>query len=178
MRETPRGGIEEEQLLHLVDKVTSVILSNSNDRWVWSLDSSCEFSVKSARSYIDDILLPTVGASTRWVKVVPIKINIFAWKMCLDKLPTRINLSLRGLDIPSIICPICSSVGESSSHLLCSYNMARLLLCKVARWWELDIPEFHFYEDWFSWFISLRIHKGLKDVLEGVFYVTWCLETP
>ncbi|GKG43984.1 hypothetical protein Tco_0483077, partial [Tanacetum coccineum] len=26
---------------------------------------------------------------------------------CLDKLPTRLNLSLRGIDIPSIICPNC-----------------------------------------------------------------------
>ncbi|GJW65323.1 RNA-directed DNA polymerase, eukaryota [Tanacetum coccineum] len=127
-------GIEEEQLLSLVDNVASVILSNSNDRWVWSLDSSGEFSVKSTRSYIDDILLPTVGASTRWVKVVPIKINIFAWKVCLDKLPTRLNLSLRGIDILSISCPICSSAGESCSHLLFSCNMARLLLRKVTRW--------------------------------------------
>ncbi|GKB47565.1 hypothetical protein Tco_0898318 [Tanacetum coccineum] len=34
------------------------------------------------------------------------------------------------------------SVGESCSHLFFSCNMARLLLSKVARWWELDIPDF------------------------------------
>ncbi|GJV34727.1 retrovirus-related pol polyprotein from transposon TNT 1-94 [Tanacetum coccineum] len=146
-RRPPRGGIEEEQLLSLVDNVVPVILSNSNDRWVWSLDSSGEFSVKTARSYIDEFFLPTVGAPTRWVKVVPVKINIFAWKVSLDKLPSRLNLSLRGIDISSIICPICSSAGESCSHVLFSCNLARLILRKVARWWELDIPEFHSYED-------------------------------
>nr|GFA19758.1 RNA-directed DNA polymerase, eukaryota, reverse transcriptase zinc-binding domain protein [Tanacetum cinerariifolium] len=77
-RRAPRGGLEEEQYLSFVDKVDSVILSNSNDRWVWSIDSSDEFSVKSARSFIDESLLPTVGSPTRWVKVVPIKVNIFA----------------------------------------------------------------------------------------------------
>ncbi|GJU44105.1 RNA-directed DNA polymerase, eukaryota [Tanacetum coccineum] len=165
--------ILEEQLLLLVNKLESIILANSNDRWIWSLESSGEFSVKSARSYIDDTLLPIVGSPTRWVKLVPIKINIFAWKVCLDKLPTRLNLSLRGIDIPSIICPICSSAGESGSHLLFGCNMARLLLRKVARWWELEYPDLNSYEDWLAWFISIRIHKGFKDVLEGVFYVMW-----
>ncbi|GJX65067.1 putative reverse transcriptase domain-containing protein [Tanacetum coccineum] len=172
-RRPPRGGIEEEQLLNLVDIVAPMILSNSNDRWVWSLDSSSEFSVKTAHSYIDEFFLPTVGAPIRWVKVVPIKINIFAWKVSLEKLPSRLNLSLRGIDIPSIICPICSSAGESCSHLLFSCNLARLILRKVARWWELDIHEFHSYEDWLAWLISLRLSKGLKEVLEGVFYVMW-----
>ncbi|GJS35303.1 RNA-directed DNA polymerase, eukaryota, reverse transcriptase zinc-binding domain protein [Tanacetum coccineum] len=135
-RRNPRGGIEEEQYLLLVEKVASVILSNSNDRWTWSLASSGEFSVKSARIHIDDILLPSVSSVTRWVHAVPIKINVFAWKVCLDKLPTRFNLSLRGLEIPSILCPVCHSAGESSSHLFFSCNVARHLLMKIARWWS------------------------------------------
>ncbi|GJR60376.1 uncharacterized mitochondrial protein-like protein [Tanacetum coccineum] len=128
-------------------------------------------SVSSARTYIDDLLLPTVGSPTRWVKVVLIKINIFAWKVCLDKLPTRLNLSLCGIDIPSIVCPNCSLAGESCSHLFFSCSMARLLWRKVARWWDFDIPEFSSYEEWITWFKSIRIPKVVKDVLEGVFYV-------
>nr|GFC20087.1 RNA-directed DNA polymerase, eukaryota [Tanacetum cinerariifolium] len=77
-RRALRGGIEEEQLLLFVNNLESVVLADSNDRWIWLLDSSGEFSVKSARSHIDDTLLPIVGSSTRWVNVVPIKINIFA----------------------------------------------------------------------------------------------------
>ncbi|GJY65325.1 RNA-directed DNA polymerase, eukaryota [Tanacetum coccineum] len=172
-RREPRGGIEEEQYLLLVEKVASVILSNSIDRWIWSLASSGEFSVKSARNHIDDILLPSVGSVTRWVHAVPIKINVFAWKVCLDFLPTRFNLSLRGLDIPSILCPVCHLAGESSSHLFFSCNVARQLLQKIARWWELDVLDLFSYDDWISWFSSLRLAKGIKSVLEGVFYVAW-----
>ncbi|GJX36417.1 hypothetical protein Tco_0247974 [Tanacetum coccineum] len=93
--------------------------------------------------------------------------------MSLDKLPTRLSLSLRGIEIPSIIYPICSSVGESGSHLFFGCNMARLLLRKVTRWWELEYPDLNSYEEWLAWFNSIRLHKGLKDVLEGVFYVMW-----
>nr|GEU88424.1 RNA-directed DNA polymerase, eukaryota [Tanacetum cinerariifolium] len=137
-----RGGLEEEQLLLLVDKVDSVILTS-------------------------------LSVSTRWVNVVHIKINILAWRVCLDKLPTRLNLSLRGIDIPFILCPICSSAGETTSHLLFSCNVARHILLKVARWWELEIQDFHSYAVWLSWFKALRLSKGLKDVLKGVFYIMW-----
>ncbi|GKD44047.1 RNA-directed DNA polymerase, eukaryota, reverse transcriptase zinc-binding domain protein [Tanacetum coccineum] len=126
-KRNPRGGSEEEQYLLLMESVAPVILSNSNDRWVWTFDSAGDFSVKSVRTLIDDSFLPSVGNEARWINVVPIKINVFPWKVCLDKLPTRFNLSLRGLDIPSILCPICHSAGESSSHLFFSCNVARLL---------------------------------------------------
>nr|GEU78294.1 RNA-directed DNA polymerase, eukaryota [Tanacetum cinerariifolium] len=169
----PSGGIKEERLHLLADKAVAVILSCYNDRYVWTLESWGIFSVKSARYYIDDILLPMVGASTRWVNVVPIKINIFAWRVSLDKLPTRLNLSLRGIEIPSILCPICSIAGESSSRLLFSCQVARALSLKVARWWELEIQDCHFYEDWLIWFINLRLSKRLKDILKGVFYTMW-----
>ncbi|GJU72730.1 RNA-directed DNA polymerase, eukaryota [Tanacetum coccineum] len=131
------------------------------------------FSVHSARTFIDDILLPFVGDVTRWVKVVPIKVNILAWKVCLDKLPTRLNLSLRGIDIPSIICPNCGLAGESCSHLFYSCNLARTLWRKIARWWEIDIPDFSCYEEWIAWFKTTRFSKAQKEMLEGVFYVMW-----
>lgn len=118
-RRPPRGDVEDDQLQLLISDTTSVIHHNSNNRWTWQLDSSGVFSVKSAREFIDDSFLPKAKADscTRWVKYIPIKINIFAWKVSLDKLPLRLNLSLRGLEIPSILCPICSVAVESTSHL-------------------------------------------------------------
>ncbi|GJT32028.1 RNA-directed DNA polymerase, eukaryota [Tanacetum coccineum] len=78
-RRPPRSGIEEENLLLLLADTSSVMLPNISDRWSWQLDSTGVFSVKSVREFIDDSLLPRSAAPTRWVKHIPIKINIFAW---------------------------------------------------------------------------------------------------
>ncbi|GJS12092.1 RNA-directed DNA polymerase, eukaryota [Tanacetum coccineum] len=161
----PRGGVEADQLQQLISHISLVTLHNANDRWTWRLDSSGVFSVKSVREFINDSFLPKADSCTRWVKYVPIKINIFAWKISLDKLPSRLNLSLRGLEIPSILCPICSVVVESSSHLFFACHLARQMMFKVARWWELEYQDFFSYEDWFLWLSNLRVTKRLGLVV-------------
>ncbi|GKB93496.1 RNA-directed DNA polymerase, eukaryota [Tanacetum coccineum] len=56
---------------------------------------------------------------------VPIKINIHAWKVRLDCLPTRLNLSSRGLDIPSILCPSYGVIVETTSHVFFQCELAK-----------------------------------------------------
>ncbi|GKA86033.1 RNA-directed DNA polymerase, eukaryota [Tanacetum coccineum] len=90
----------------MLAKVEGVALVNMKDRWVWSLEGSGDFSVASVRKLIDDKTLPEVSSKSRWSKAVPIKVNILAWKVKLDCLLTRINISRRGMDIDSILCPI------------------------------------------------------------------------
>ncbi|GJW20268.1 RNA-directed DNA polymerase, eukaryota [Tanacetum coccineum] len=169
---SPRSDIEEERLLPLISNTFSVILPNIIHRWTWWLDFSGVFSVKSTHEFIDDSFLLKMDVPTRWVKFIPIKINIFAWRVSLDKVPTMLNLSLCGLDIPSIICLLCSIVVESTSHLLFSYQLARQLMLKVVRWWELEYQDFLSCGNWLFWLNNLRVSKRLKDVFEGVCYIT------
>ncbi|GJU61055.1 RNA-directed DNA polymerase, eukaryota [Tanacetum coccineum] len=87
---------------------------------------------------IDDSILPKEEVATRWVKVMPIKINVFAWRVRLDKLPNWLNLSLKGIDISTIVCPLCHAYVESGFHIFFSCTMAHRLLRKLLRWWELE----------------------------------------
>nr|GEU55068.1 RNA-directed DNA polymerase, eukaryota [Tanacetum cinerariifolium] len=91
------GGIEEQQLKHLVALLDSVILCNSNDRWVNDLNGDGVFRVKDLRNLLDEFFLPMADVPTRWVKNIPIKVNIFAWRLALDRLPTRANLVQRNV---------------------------------------------------------------------------------
>ncbi|GKB29454.1 hypothetical protein Tco_0868855 [Tanacetum coccineum] len=92
-RRKSRGGAEQIQMTTLKEILEGCILSDTKDTWTWSLEGSGEFSVSSIRKTIDAAFLPCGNVKTRWVKEVPIKINILAWKVSNDYLPTRFNLS-------------------------------------------------------------------------------------
>nr|GEZ91851.1 hypothetical protein [Tanacetum cinerariifolium] len=66
---------------HLLDSLEGVMLNPSKDRWSWDLNGSMEFSVASARRYIDNNRLPDISSKTRWIKEMPIKVNVHAWKV-------------------------------------------------------------------------------------------------
>lgn len=86
-----------------------------SDRSFWSFWSMEDFSVTIAMSYIDEKLLSVLSSSMRWIRIVSKKINIFAWHLALDRHPTRV-LDSRGVDVPSILCPLCDLELESGSH--------------------------------------------------------------
>ncbi|GKF35527.1 hypothetical protein Tco_0112285, partial [Tanacetum coccineum] len=94
-RRVPRGGVEQEQYIALMDQVHDVSLVPIRDRRVWYLEGSGDFTVASVRKLIDDKMFPEVATKTRWVKSVPIKVNVLAWKVRLDSLPMRFNISRR-----------------------------------------------------------------------------------
>ncbi|GJX07307.1 RNA-directed DNA polymerase, eukaryota, reverse transcriptase zinc-binding domain protein [Tanacetum coccineum] len=146
-RRIPRGGIEQNQFDSLVELVRSVTIVPSADRWNWNLESTGIFSVASARRRIDEICLPNIGEETRWVKCVPIKINVLAWKIKTDALPTRFNISRRGIDIQDMSCPICDNAIESTDHLFFRCGLVRDIANKVLSWWNLDHANLNSYAE-------------------------------
>nr|GFB35512.1 RNA-directed DNA polymerase, eukaryota [Tanacetum cinerariifolium] len=101
-----------------------------DNNWIGGkvLKGSGEFSVASIRKIIDDNRLSTVDTRTLWIKYVPIKVNILAWKIKTEALPTRFNISRRGFDIDSILCPICVCGVESARHVLFSCSLVCFML--------------------------------------------------
>nr|GEW19152.1 RNA-directed DNA polymerase, eukaryota, reverse transcriptase zinc-binding domain protein [Tanacetum cinerariifolium] len=130
----PRGGVEIQQFEHMKEKVEGCILADMMDRWFWALEGLGEFTIMSVRKLIQDFMLTKVSSKTRWIKGVPIKVNVHAWKVKLDGLPTRLNISHRGIDIESILCPMCGKAVESTSHIFCTCQMSKEILRKISRW--------------------------------------------
>ncbi|GKB15981.1 RNA-directed DNA polymerase, eukaryota, reverse transcriptase zinc-binding domain protein [Tanacetum coccineum] len=168
-----RGGAEQIQLDNLSDMIRSVNLVPMADRWVWNLESSGDFSVSSIRKVIDEKRFPSVCSKTRWVKYVSIKVNVLAWKIKIDGLPTRFNISRRGIDIHSILCPVCDGGVESSEHLFFRCHLSKQIARKVSLWWNVAYVDVNSYAEWYSWIVSLRIAAKSKLMLEGVFYTMW-----
>nr|GEZ19897.1 RNA-directed DNA polymerase, eukaryota [Tanacetum cinerariifolium] len=142
---------------------------NAEDKWYWDLNGSGAFCVKDVRNLLDESFLPKDNIVTRWIKFIPIKINVFAWKVYLDRLPTRPNLLHRGIHVPSLSSLICSSALEDTSHLLFSCGMASDVVRLVCRWWDLVWTPLGSYSEWLLWFNSIRLGSKSKAILEGVF---------
>ncbi|GJQ90853.1 RNA-directed DNA polymerase, eukaryota [Tanacetum coccineum] len=123
LRRPVRGGAEEQQFAELALVLDSVVCSSLHDRWVCTMSSDGNFRVKDVRISIDEIFLPSHTESTSWVRYVPNKVNIFAWRARRDCLPTRVNLINRGVTLESSSCPMCRSSVEDVHHEFKSSNL-------------------------------------------------------
>ncbi|GJZ25848.1 RNA-directed DNA polymerase, eukaryota [Tanacetum coccineum] len=150
LRRHVRGGVESQQLIQIHELISTSFLSNTEDRWLWSLNGSGLFRVSDIRILLDDSFLPKEVVATRWVKFLPIKINIFAWKVSLDRLPTRLNLAHRGVQLAL------SCFGYFSSYLsLVGFGCS----------------PFGSYAEWLSCLrLKIRIRHSKKG-WNGVYYV-------
>ncbi|GJZ41921.1 RNA-directed DNA polymerase, eukaryota [Tanacetum coccineum] len=165
-RRDVRDGAERQQWDDLSSIMNSVVLSSSKDRWTCDLSGDGEFKVKVIRNFIDDLFLPSSDVATRWVKFIPIKVNVFSWRARRDRLPTRVNLSRRGVLLDSHLCPLCNAAMEDVQHVFFRCDVARVVLRKICRWWDLDWQEICSFSDWDAWFLSFRLSSRLKSILE------------
>ncbi|GJW27596.1 RNA-directed DNA polymerase, eukaryota [Tanacetum coccineum] len=141
----PSSGLSDKQVheswREYCDVHGIVPLLRLFDRHVWSLENSGEFSVASIQKVIDEKRFPGVNSLTRWVKSMPIKVNIIAWKIITDALPTRFNFSRRGIEIDSIACPICNGGVESTNHLFFQCSLVRQIARKISSWWNVIMAD-------------------------------------
>ena len=76
LRRDPRDGAEQEQWNTFTCLLQDFQFSPVPDRLDWAIDVSDNFSVSSARKFLDNLTLNNGGHSTHWNNWVPIKINI------------------------------------------------------------------------------------------------------
>nr|GEU35692.1 hypothetical protein [Tanacetum cinerariifolium] len=140
----------------ILNEIGQVNIKVSEDTCVWILGPKGTFTVKDARNLIDQKSLP----STTLEKSIPRKVNIFIWRLSLDRIPHTLNLSLRGMDIPTISCSSCNTNVESANHIFFECTIASDMWKLVYRW--CDIPfiqalSFEAFKDWFSFGMLLKI---------------------
>nr|GFA62511.1 RNA-directed DNA polymerase, eukaryota [Tanacetum cinerariifolium] len=117
----------------LLLEISQIDISVDEDTCTWVLSNDGTFSVKSARCLIDSKLLPSIPTPTVWDKFLPRKVNIFLWRLSLDRLPHRLNLSSCGLDIPTISCSSCNGNVESIDHVFFECDLVKEIWCLVRK---------------------------------------------
>nr|GEZ34034.1 RNA-directed DNA polymerase, eukaryota, reverse transcriptase zinc-binding domain protein [Tanacetum cinerariifolium] len=150
----------------LKPKLHLLSLFTDRDARRWGLTHDGSFTVGSIRKHIDDDILLTLSVETSWCNILPRKVNVLIWRIRLDRLPHRLNLSKRGLDIHSIDCPICSNSRETSDHIFYLCDVASNIRRMVRVWVDLDMPSLYSHSDWESWFDNIRVSNDVKKRIQ------------
>ncbi|GJV50140.1 zinc finger, CCHC-type containing protein [Tanacetum coccineum] len=171
-----RDGPKAQQLSELLLQLSELNLSNTPDTWNYTLDPSLLFSVASFRRHVESSCLSPSLDPIRWNKHLPIKVNIYAWRLCLDRLPTRVNLDKKGIDLDSVRCPVCDDDMETTKHLFIECPMAVELWNLVSTWWDVgDYPrDIQGLSSWADLVNLNNFSKGYFDVvIPTTFWVLW-----
>ncbi|KAJ9560014.1 hypothetical protein OSB04_005174 [Centaurea solstitialis] len=65
----------------------------------------------------------------------------FMWRLLLNRIPTRTNLSKRGVNTPSLLCPLCNLEEETVDHLFCSCSAAKDLWKWMCDWCMIKVEQ-------------------------------------
>ncbi|GKB04618.1 RNA-directed DNA polymerase, eukaryota, reverse transcriptase zinc-binding domain protein [Tanacetum coccineum] len=118
-------GVRNMDYLHdMLLEISLVDTHPVEDSCLWSMAIDGLFSVGTSRHIIDAKLLPSLVLLTPWDKILPCKVNIFIWRLSLNRLPHRLNLSSRGIDILKISCSSCNGNVKSSNHIFFACDIA------------------------------------------------------
>ncbi|XP_023761636.1 uncharacterized protein LOC111910077 [Lactuca sativa] len=107
--------MELEEANNLLDHF---FLNGGMDHWVSKISGDDEFYVKDLRALIDNKLTTPVDNPTLWIKIVPLKVIGFVWCTFMDRIPTTVALSCRGIQPASISCPFCDYGRDDTYHIL------------------------------------------------------------
>ncbi|KHN37747.1 hypothetical protein glysoja_048115, partial [Glycine soja] len=65
---------------------------------------------------------------------IPSKISVFAWRLIEDRLPTRMNLHRRQVQLQDLRCPFCREAVEETSHLFFHCVFIQPILWESMSW--------------------------------------------
>ncbi|PWA42728.1 RNA-directed DNA polymerase, eukaryota, Reverse transcriptase zinc-binding domain protein [Artemisia annua] len=135
-----RASSELQSLSSIIDGV--VLCPQVKDEWSWSFSNDGLFIVKCLSSIIDSAYLTycSPGKTNDWISLVPRKINIFIWCLALDRLPLLTNLDWGGINVSSVLCPLCGDRSKTRDNIFLSCLKSLVIWHKCLSYWGIYVP--------------------------------------
>ena len=123
----------ESELLSILSMAT--MCKEAQDRLIWRGDPKGMFTVKSAYSIMANHVDTRGGMfSSLWQAKDKPKVLTTAWRILLDRVPTRANLIRRRVIVNLFMCPLCNLSEETSQHLFLDCVFAQRVWSRCYRW--------------------------------------------
>ncbi|GKE49671.1 RNA-directed DNA polymerase, eukaryota, reverse transcriptase zinc-binding domain protein [Tanacetum coccineum] len=104
-------------------------------RVVWTLQETS--LSKSMRNHINHVSNPSTSLPI-WNKFLPAKVNILLWRIMNKRVPTRVHLDKRGIDLDSVRCPLCDDDIETKDHVFALCSIAKDVWKEVMAWCKVS----------------------------------------
>ncbi|GJU10200.1 RNA-directed DNA polymerase, eukaryota [Tanacetum coccineum] len=161
-----RAGPDLAELEDHCSLVAHLRLSLNQDIWECTIDDSRTFTVKGMQSHITHLSTNTSLIPIRWNSILPSKVNFLTWRIVNLRLPARVNLDYRGIDLDSIRCPICDAAIETENHLFTECDLSKSTWNHVPEWWGIQNTNITNINDIMS--LVYRVHLPASTV--KIFY--------
>jgi len=114
-----------------------------------------------------------------WKSSAPSKVIALSWKMLLNRIPTRVNLSRRNVVPPDVNlrCVLCDRDNEMTNHLFINCGVARGVWIALLLWIDkmFIIPP-NLFIHWACWNVgssNKKIIRGLRLIWHATTWVIW-----
>jgi len=127
----------EANLMECIVRVP--VKRNINDIQVWGDGELEKYTVNSAYECLAKQMRGTrhVAFEILWKDKAFPNVVTAAWRALIDRIPTRVGLSRRGVLMLSTICGLCQIKEESCQHLLIECSMHNFSGLYVSTGWVL-----------------------------------------
>ncbi|KAJ0837207.1 putative reverse transcriptase zinc-binding domain-containing protein [Helianthus annuus] len=164
------AAISEAQDVQAV--ASQVRMNGGKDKWVWNHCSSGKFSVAAVKHWLGQNYGAPLVRFMRWESWLPSKINIFIWRLELDRIPTRMALVNRRVNIIDSRCPFCEFAHESAFHLIVDCDFVKGVWSKIRDWCRIQGGYFDSIIDLLKMDYIANKPKWEKKLLRGIMMIT------
>ncbi|XP_071699150.1 uncharacterized protein [Rutidosis leptorrhynchoides] len=132
----PPSGRDLNELMEINNIISSAKLSDKPDTWKYAHDPSGIYTTKSLAQIINCLKLEQHASNSSIVrnKYIPQRVNIFAWRVAQRKIPVRVELDKRGIDLDTILYPLCNMGTETSEHVMVLCPKASQIWTLILNW--------------------------------------------
>ena len=146
-RMPPNTTVQLQELQGLLPVIHQFIPNGEPDSWKCMLAEDGRFYVREIRQKIDQLRTPSPVTPITWLMEVPIKINCFVWRANIQRIPSAVALSTRGIAVDSLICKGCITEEEDSNHILFNCPCAKMVWSWIANWCNIQFNCFQSVSD-------------------------------
>ncbi|XP_071719380.1 uncharacterized protein [Rutidosis leptorrhynchoides] len=166
-----RAVTELEQLNLLISGVS--MDNSSSDSWKWVKENNGKYTTKSLSKLINTNTFGAGNTALETIKnnLVPKKVVVFIWKARRRRIPVREELDKRGVDLHSVLCPLCDDVIESVDHTLLECKKVIEVWKKVLNWCGFSSAPLSNLDNLLLGMSGLPLLDSGKHIWQGIIWV-------